>query len=550
MHPIRSYKRTRLVLGLAVLLIATLALADFRELLPLRAGHWITAVQFVPASVALATGALFSGVATLAILLGTLLFGRVYCSVLCPLGLFQDLVSRLSRRLRRTKRPLPFAKRQTPLRQAFLWATVAGVLVGWAGFALSLLDPYSNYGRIASAVFRPLVAAANNAVVGTANAIGIDSLYRVDLPWPGIGAVAAPAAFLTLVIVLSALRGRLYCNSICPVGTLLGWVSRYAAFRIEIDKDKCTKCASCIKVCKAQCIDLRKGEIDFDRCVACYNCIGTCDDHGVGYRFKWLRKKPAPAPASKEKSRASEPAVKNPERRALFGRTASALALSTCLPLLSKADETEGQQGGPQAKDDPGAHTGGKGTNRSVGVSPPGSASVDRFLERCTACHLCISVCPSHVLQPALLEYGIKGFMKPRLDFVANFCDFDCTRCADVCPDGAITRLPVAEKQLEQIGIAHFHKKRCIVFAQGTDCAACSEHCPTKAVYTVPFGDNLRLPEVKEELCIGCGACEHACPVKPEKAITVTGLRVHGKAVRLVEKSTAKPAASGNDFPF
>lgn len=549
MHPIRIYKRTRVTLGLAVLLLATLALADFREFVPLRLSHWITSVQFVPASVALATGALFSGVAALAIVLVTLLVGRVYCSVLCPLGLFQDLVSRLSRSLRRSKRPLPFAKRQTLLRQLFLWGTVGGVAAGWAGFALSLLDPYSNYGRIASVLFRPLVTAANNAVVGTANSLGIDSLYRVDLPWGGIGVIAAPAAFLTLVVVLSALRGRLYCNTVCPVGTLLGWLSRHAAFRIEIDKDKCTKCAACIKACKAQCIDLRKGEIEFDRCVACYNCIGTCDDHGVGYRFKWLKKKPAAASAP-EARKIEEVTVKDPERRALFGRTASALALGTCLPLLSKAEENGHKQGRRHRGGD-GAEESGEtaSSERSVGVCPPGSASVDRFLDRCTACHLCISVCPSHVLQPALLEYGIKGFMKPRLDFAVNFCDFDCRRCAEVCPDGAITLLPVPEKQLAQIGLAHFHKKRCIVFAQGTDCAACSEHCPTKAVYTVPFGDNLRLPEVKQELCIGCGACEHACPVKPAKAITVTGLRVHGKAIKVVEKPTAKPAAGG-DFPF
>jgi ferredoxin len=147
------------------------------------------------------------------------------------------------------------------------------------------------------------------------------------------------------------------------------------------------------------------------------------------------------------------------------------------------------------------------------------------------------------------LEYGVIGLMKPRLDYSAAFCNFDCRRCAEVCPDGAITRLGLADKQVTRLGLARLDLEKCIVKTKGTDCAACSEHCPTKAVDTVPSGENLRLPQVNDELCIGCGACEYACPARPEKAILVAGHRRHERAVRRIEGKARDPRTR-NDFPF
>ena len=187
--------------------------------------------------------------------------------------------------------------------------------------------------------------------------------------------------------------------------------------------------------------------------------------------------------------------------------------------------------------------------NSSRAISPPGAGNVDRFIDHCTACHLCISACPTHVLQPAFLEYGLTGLMKPRLDYAAAFCNFDCQRCAEVCPDTAIVRQSLADKQVTRIGRALLDLEKCIVKTKGTDCAACSEHCPTKAVDTVPYGENLRLPQVNDELCIGCGACEYACPALPHKAIVVAGQRRHERAVRRIEEK-AKDPRQQNDFPF
>ena len=162
-----------------------------------------------------------------------------------------------------------------------------------------------------------------------------------------------------------------------------------------------------------------------------------------------------------------------------------------------------------------------------------------------------MSACPTHVLQPAFLEYGLAGIMKPRLVFDSAFCNFECHRCAEVCPDGAILPMPLADKKLTRLGLAVIDFEKCVVKANGTDCAACSEHCPTQAVSTVPYGTNLRLPEMHNELCIGCGACEYACPVRPRRAITVQADAVHSTASRKVEAPAKAPApAPGEEFPF
>ena len=539
----RRLKLLRAAVALAIFASLAAALVDFRAFVPSRLGHLLASAQFVPSVVATATGAALS-LACIVIVAATLAAGRIYCSAICPLGIFQDVVARLATALRlRRKAMLPYARPHTWLRQVFLWGTVAGVAAGWAGFVVALVDPYSVFGRIASSLFRPLLTLANNAVVGIANAGGFNSLYRVDPPWAGAGALALPALMLTLIVWLSAWHGRLYCNTVCPVGTLLGWLSRWAAFRLEIDKSACTKCAACLRACKAQCLDLRGGKIDFSRCVACYNCIGACEHGGINYRFAW-RRRPATL-AGTSIGPANAATAPDPARRAFIAGTAAAVAVS--LGAGARLLAQNRANAGPES--DHGAAPGPGADDYTRVICPPGSASVDRFLDRCTACQLCISACPTHVLQPAFFDYGLAGLSKPRMDYSKSFCNYDCHVCGEVCPAGAITLLDLAEKRLTQIGEAHFDETKCIVKVKGTDCAACSEHCPTKAVNTVPYGNNLRLPKVTRELCIGCGACEYACPVLPEKAITVAGHRRHGRARKPEEKKASLPASAG-DFPF
>ncbi len=504
----RWLKPLRVALALVFLVVLAAAFLDFRGALPASVAHWFAAVQLGPAALAAVAGGGLALIALGVVFLLTLLFGRVYCSVICPLGILQDIVARLRRH---RSAPLRFVPENRLVRYGVLAATLLAIALGAAGVTATLADPYSHFGRIVATLGRPLAIAANNALVPVAQAFGVHALYRVPLTIPPLALLLFAAGIAILIAGLVVWRGRLYCNTLCPVGTTLGLMSRVSAFRLAIDRSACTKCADCLRVCKAQCIDLRNGTVDASRCVACANCLGACGHGGIRYRFGWRR--PPVRPAS-------------PERRAVI---AGALLLPPLAALESVA---------PAAA-----------PARRPAIAPPGAHSVARLLDRCTGCQLCVSACPTGVLQPAVLDYGWVGFAKPHLDFNRAFCNFDCHRCGEVCPTGAISLLELTDKRLTSIGVAKFEHTRCIVETDGTDCAACSEHCPTKAVDTIPFRDNLRLPQVKEELCIGCGACEFACPVRPVRAITITARAEHTRAQKAIEAKPTLPKPTG-DFPF
>lgn len=187
---------------------------------------------------------------------------------------------------------------------------------------------------------------------------------------------------------------------------------------------------------------------------------------------------------------------------------------------------------------------------REFAVSPPGSYSIQNFTDKCTACHLCVTACPTHVLQPSFLEYGILGIMQPRMDFITGFCNYDCVICSDVCPTGAILPQKSYAKKLIQLGVAKFIRDNCIVYTQGTDCGACAEHCPTKAVRMILDPEvNKNAPKVDEEICIGCGACEYACPTIPYKAIYVKSNPIHQTAKKPSEEKLDEIELE-NAFPF
>jgi ferredoxin-type protein NapF len=185
---------------------------------------------------------------------------------------------------------------------------------------------------------------------------------------------------------------------------------------------------------------------------------------------------------------------------------------------------------------------------RRVAVSPPGAVGAEHLLRHCTACQLCVTVCPSKVLKPAFMEYGAGGMMMPTVSFERGFCNFDCTACAAACPTGALLPLTVEQKHLLQLGRVVFVPERCVVKTNGTSCGACSEHCPTQAVKMVAYKNGLTIPSVDAEICVGCGGCEYICPVRPHRAIYVEGNRIHRQARAFdVEK---KDEAEITDFGF
>jgi formate hydrogenlyase subunit 6/NADH:ubiquinone oxidoreductase subunit I len=185
---------------------------------------------------------------------------------------------------------------------------------------------------------------------------------------------------------------------------------------------------------------------------------------------------------------------------------------------------------------------------RNHPVSPPGSASIRHFTQTCTACHVCVGSCPSQVLQPSFLQYGLGGLLQPTMDFNASYCNFECTICTEVCPSGALRKLSVEEKKTSQAGGVVFVRENCVVYTENTDCGACTEHCPTKAVVMVPY-KNSHIPDVKQEYCIGCGACEHACPTRPYKAIYIDGNPIHLIAKK--KEPEKKPQVNlKEEFPF
>jgi ferredoxin len=186
--------------------------------------------------------------------------------------------------------------------------------------------------------------------------------------------------------------------------------------------------------------------------------------------------------------------------------------------------------------------------NRTTPVCPPGASNMDTFNKECTACSLCINECPNDVLIPSYKQYGITGIMQPVMDYHRGFCAYNCTRCNEVCPTNALHPLLPEAKKLVQIGKAVFIADNCIVKTENTACGACSESCPTKACHMIPYKGNLVIPEVTEDICIGCGHCEYACPASPYKAIFVDGNRIHMAAKK--PENTESDVKTPVEFPF
>jgi len=589
-------RKIRITLAAICFVAVTLLFLDFTGTLHLWFG-WLAKIQFLPAVLALN----FVVIAILLVL--TLLFGRIYCSVICPLGIFQDCVSNLSSRRKGKKARFSYSKEIKLLRYGVLVLFVIALVAGLNAL-VALLAPYSAYGRMVQSLLAPVWQWGNNLLAWIAERQDSYAFVTKDVWLKSLPTLIVAAVTFVVVVVLAWRNGRTYCNTICPVGTTLSFFSRFAMFRPVIDKSKCKSCHACERKCKAACIDVDNHKIDYSRCVDCFDCIDSCRLGALKYRFAWGRgvgsgstgaKTPQNAPVG---SKMTSDESKNGQNRSSAAPTPVAEPVvrqgsptvscirSTC----HKVAEPVVRQGSPTAEvtdngkgvstidatspvaepveaTDKGrraflvggaAVIGGsllssipmraeeeeikdkkrdggfaevlpkKAPNRKTPITPFGSESVEKFYKHCTACQLCVTVCPNNVLRPSS---RLEHLMQPEMSFEKGYCRPECVKCSEVCPAGAILKITPEEKTEWKVGTAGVDYDLCVVNRDGVSCGNCAHHCPVGAIRMVrknPDDEKSpRIPSVNEEKCIGCGACENLCPSRPISAITVNGYSVH-----------------------
>ncbi len=506
--------KTRRILSFAIFILFVLLFAGAEKMSAVLSGI-LPPLQFVPALLRTLTEPDVVFLAGLAfILLITMLFGRVYCSFLCPLGTLQDLLIAGSKRL--GLRPAPsYAKPLNALRYGLLVLTVATALFGSLSLTC-LLDPYSLAGRMLTHFLQPLAAHAYNLSILALKPFDL-YLHPKQTTFIPLAVLATTGGFVLLVSVLALGHGRLYCNTICPVGTLLGLLSRASVFHLALDPKACLACRRCESACKAACLDPQTATIDMSRCVGCFNCLDACSSGVI--RYQQRRRQPDTGRWSPSR------------RRFLLGGIAVASGFWALNANLREV---------------PGVREAGA----NPPVTPPGSISMQRFTQTCTACSLCVSVCPTRVLTPTIAAFGISGLLQPKMNYEKSYCDYECDACGRVCPTGAILPIGLAEKKLTQIGEAELLKDICVVYVDDRNCGACGEVCPTHAIHFTEK-ETILYPEIDHQYCIGCGACQLACPTTP-RSIVVHARGIHKKAREYVhpETSAGSGTTTGPDFPF
>lgn len=497
-------RKLRIALALFFFVGITLLFLDFTGTVHAWLG-WMAKVQFLPAVLALHV------VIVVALLLLTWVLGRVYCSVVCPLGVMQDVFARMGRW--RKKNRYAYSPALSWLRYGMLAVFVATLLAGVVSFS-ALLAPYSAYGRIASSLFAPLWAWGNNLLAYWAERADSYAFYSTEVWLKGASTLGVAVLTLGVLGVLAWRNGRTYCNTICPVGTVLGLVARHSLFRPVVDTSKCNGCGLCARRCKAACIDSKNHRIDYSRCVVCLDCLDTCRQGAIRYE---RRRKAVPMNIKEEEMKKT--AAEKPQTPPADAGRRSFL---TGLGLVAAGAALRGQEkkvdGGLAVIEDK------KIPERATRIVPPGAKSLRHFAQHCTACQLCVSVCPNGVLRPS---GALPTLMQPESSYERGYCRPECVKCSEVCPAGAIGPITVEEKSAIQIGHAVWIKKNCVPLTDGVECGNCARHCPTGAITMVASdpknADSPKIPAINTERCIGCGACENLCPARPFSAIYVEG---------------------------
>jgi polyferredoxin len=435
---------------------------------------------------ALSTHALYRGLLwSLVVLIPTLFLGRVFCGWICPFGTLNHVVANI-RSERKAGRQGLASNRYKTWQTFKYYLLFAALLAAFLGSALvGILDPIALAVRSRALSLLPSSVYVWNAVIGLKQAY-----FRQ----------AFPLGLIFIVILALNLRiTRLWCRALCPLGALLGLASRWSILGLEKHPAHCEDCNRCLLHCQGgddpiPGVPWRKAE-----CVLCMNCIADCPESGIRFRF-------FPAPPT---PRAMESAGLK-RRKALAAMAAGAVTV----PLLR-------------------ANTGLDAEPHERLIRPPAALDEKQFLARCIRCGECMQVCPNNALHPAFSEAGWEGLWTPVLVPRVGYCEPNCTLCGQVCPTGAIWAFTAQEKAASiRLGTAFYDRGRCLPWAMASDCIVCEEWCPTspKAVYlrsaevTDAAGNTrqIRQPYIDPSHCIGCGACEYACPVRDRPAVYVT----------------------------
>ena len=491
-----ALKRIRQIVAAISIAMVTLLFLDFTGVTHAWFG-WMAKIQFLPAVLSLNLAV----VAALIVL--TLIFGRLYCSVICPLGIMQDGFGWLGKKSKKNR--YSYSAPKNVLRYTLLAVMIIAIIAG-IGAVVALLAPYSAYGRIAQSLLSPVWQWGNNLLASWAESRESYEFYTVDIWLRGGITIGVATATLIILGVLAWRNGRTYCNTICPVGTVLGFLSRFSLLKPVIDTSKCNGCGLCARNCKAACINSKEHTIDYSRCVTCFDCLDKCHKGAISY---------ARRPATVVTNQSGKD-VTDSSRRGFMTVTA-AIAASAALQAQEKTVD-----GGLAVIVDK------KRPKRKTKIVPPGAKSIKNLESHCTACQLCVAACPNGVLRPST---ALDSLMQPESSYERGYCRPECTRCSDVCPAGAISPITVADKSSIQIGHAVWVKDNCVPLTDGVECGNCARHCPVGAITMVTSDndnpDSPKIPIVNTERCIGCGACENLCPARPFSAIYVEGHEVH-----------------------
>jgi len=516
-----------------------LIVTDLRYLKGWPVSLFLEATPLVAVATALTTHTIYRNLVWgLVIIALTMMLGRVWCNWMCPFGILHHLFGIIGNR-RNTKQMIEVNRYRkiyaikyyilaAMLAMASLWMIPTVIdapgKIRQAYFGSELRQ--TGAARVFEAIGTGLEQAADDHKTGNSSlqiglldpiALTVRSTTTSVLPTVNKATESVytePREYWQAWVVGLLFLGllflnwwipRFFCRAICPLGALLGLFSRFSLWRIDRDPVRCTDCDLCLKSCEGASdpqADLRKSE-----CFVCLNCIEDCPHDALSFRF-----------LPRKASEVTYPAV---------GRRELVLAGLFGLVFFPMTRSSGGVR---------------KNFSRAV-IRPPGSVAEDEFLRRCIKCDQCIRVCPTNVLQPAVFEAGLEGLWTPIMISKMGWCELNCTLCSQVCPTGAIREISIVEKlgigPFEgkgpiKTGTAFYNQGRCLPWAMDTSCVVCEEVCPVspKAIFTrnVEVTDRwgatiqLKRPYIDANKCIGCGICEHECPVKDDPAVYVTAI--------------------------